>query len=164
MLTPYTLEIRSVVIAELLEDIRTTFSGQSEETGVEIVIDSEDRLALMADPDRLNQVLINLVANAIRYSTEGDTISIIAKQIDENIEIEVVDTGEGISPDDLTHIFERFWRADKSRTHTDGSGHGLGLSIAQQLVRAHGGEIEAESEIGVGTKFRITIPNTPPSH
>ncbi len=154
------LEMRPVDLAELLEDIRTTFSGQTEAAGVEMHIEVDEELTLTADPDRLNQVLINLTANALRYTPQGGQITITAKQNADRIHIEVTDTGQGIDPQHLPHIFERFWRADKSRTHADGSGHGLGLPIARQLVRAHGGEITVESEIGVGTRFSVFLPIT----
>lgn len=152
------LEMRQVNLAELLEDIRTTFSGQTEAAGVELHTEVNADLTLAADPDRLNQVLINLTANALRYTPQGGQITITASQSSDGIQIEVTDTGQGIDPQHLPHIFERFYRADKSRTHADGSGHGLGLPIARQLIRAHGGDITVQSQPGQGTTFTIMLP------
>ena len=112
------------------------------------------------DIGRLTQVLSNLVANALRHTPRGGTITLEAHPTEFGISIIVKDTGEGIAEEDLPHIFDRFWRGDPARTHTEGIGGGLGLAIAKQLVRNHGGTISVESSPGQGTRFVIDLPIT----
>ncbi len=147
-------------VAELLEDVATSFSGQAEATGINFTVslDSDQPLALNGDIDRLNQVLSNLVMNALRHTPSDGAITLQAKQMNDTIHLRVQDTGEGIAPEHLPFIFDRFWRADRARTHATGSGGGLGLAITKQLVQAHDGTISAESELGVGTIFRVVLP------
>ena len=155
------LKLEVISLEEFLTDVHTSFSGQSEEAGIQLTISAPSGLTVTADPDRLDQVIGNLVANALRHTPTGGQISIQAIEEDQTVKIIVEDTGEGIEPENLPHIFNRFWRKDKSRDRGDvkmGFGHGLGLAIAQQLVQAHGGTIEVESEVGVGTRFEITLP------
>jgi signal transduction histidine kinase len=117
---------------------------------------SNPSIEINADYDRLNQVLSNLLSNALRYTSPGGQITLHAETTQEGVRITVRDTGAGIPAEDLPYIFDRFWRADKSRTRTEGSS-GLGLAIARQLVLAHGGTIRVESEVGKGTIFAIEL-------
>ncbi|TWP47596.1 HAMP domain-containing histidine kinase [Lentzea tibetensis] len=110
-----------------------------------------------ADPVRLRQILANLVTNALRYTPPGGTVRLSAQRIGDRVRIEVADTGIGIAADDLPHVFDRFWRADRSRTRETG-GSGLGLAIVHGLVRAHDGTISVASTVGHGTKFTIELP------
>jgi signal transduction histidine kinase len=116
-----------------------------------------DLPAVVADPDRVAQVLRNLLLNALRHTPAGGSVTVMAGLASGMVEIAVSDTGEGIAPQDLTHVFERLWRADPARTRT-GGGTGLGLSVAQSLVKAQGGRIWAESTLGEGSTFRFTLP------
>ena len=116
---------------------------------------------LQADPDRLTQVLRNLVRNAVAHTNPGDRIEVSARGLDGNLEIEVTDTGPGIPADQLGRIFERFHRVDGSRSR-DSGGAGLGLAIARAIVDAHGGDIEAESAPGRGATFRVSLPGYRP--
>jgi len=109
------------------------------------------------DSHRIKQVLLNLLENAIAHTESGGTITVTAKEQDDKICISVTDTGEGIPPEELPLVFERFYRVDKSRTRATG-GSGLGLTIAKRLVEAHGGTIEATSQAGQGSTFTFTIP------
>lgn len=110
-----------------------------------------------ADPDRLRQVFVNLLSNALRYTPAGGRVTLRAAGTASRIEVQVRDTGPGIAPADLPHVFDRFYRADKSRSRETG-GSGLGLAIVRSLVEAHHGTIAVESEPGRGTCFTVTIP------
>jgi two-component system phosphate regulon sensor histidine kinase PhoR len=112
---------------------------------------------LVADPERVHQVLYNLVDNAVRYSTDGGRVTIAAHRHNGSIEISVSDTGMGISPEHLPRLFERFYRVDPARSRDDG-GTGIGLAIARSVVEAHGGHIRAESEPGRGSVFAFDLP------
>lgn len=111
------------------------------------------------DSHRISQVLRNLLKNAITHTEKGGSITITAQEQSGWVKVSVADTGEGIPPEALPYIFERFYRADKSRTRATG-GSGLGLTIAKELVEAHGGKIEAQSELGKGTCVTFTIPTS----
>ncbi len=116
----------------------------------------------LADPDRVAQVLRNLLINALRHTPAGGSVTVTASRKHDSVEVAVIDTGEGIAPKDLPHVFERFWRVDPSRARDErlAGGTGLGLSVAQSLVEAQGGRIWAESELGQGSTFRFTLPLT----
>jgi two-component system OmpR family sensor kinase/two-component system sensor histidine kinase BaeS len=153
------LALEPVDLTELLADVRTSFSGQAEAAGVELRLEIGNNLpTITADTDRLDQVLGNLMANALRYTPSGGTITLRAEPRPGGVRILVRDTGEGISAEDLPFIFDRFWRGDRSRSHAGGAGSGLGLVIARQLVQVHGGRINVVSELGQGTTFTIELP------
>ena len=148
-----------VDVAELLADVRTSFSGQAEAAGIDLHVEITDELPrVTGDVGRLDQVLGNLMANAIRHTPSGGTITLRAEPSDGTVSIKVGDSGEGIPAGDLPFIFERFWRGDRSRSHAGGAGSGLGLVIARQLVQKHGGQIGVESELGKGTTVTIELP------
>jgi heavy metal sensor kinase len=112
---------------------------------------------IQGNPDRLKQLLLNLVTNAIKYTPEGGAVTLSLWAWGDKARIAVKDTGVGIPPEDVPHIFDRFYRVDKARSRAAG-GTGLGLSIAQWIVEVHGGTIEVESEHGKGTTFTVTLP------
>ena len=157
------LTIEPVDVTDLLADIQTSFSGQAEVKNISLTVGFDGKpadLTVQGDAGRLDQVLSNLVMNAIRHTPEGGEIVLYAERENGRVCLTVRDTGEGIAPEDLPYIFNRFWRGDKSRTHADGAGGGLGLAIAKQLVEAHHGTIEVASTPGLGTTFTIILPAT----
>jgi len=126
--------------------------------GVKVSIHLPDKLPLVyIDAQRISQVLLNLLENAVDHTAKGDSIEVGVRPQNSWVEISVTDTGEGIPPKDLPNIFERFYRVDKSRARATG-GRGLGLTIAKYLVEAHGGRIEAQSKPGKGSRFWFTVP------
>jgi len=148
-----------VDVSELLADVGTSFSGQAEAAGIELRVEVGNALpTVTGDVARLEQVLGNLLANALRHTPEGGHITVRGDSADGGIRITVRDTGEGIPAEDLPHVFDRFWRGDRSRSRAGGAGSGLGLAIARHLVHAHGGWIDVESEVSLGTTFTIDLP------
>ena len=125
---------------------------------VRLKIADIDQIQLNGDRDRLKQVLLNLVANAIQYTPQGGDVMLGLARIGGQARLIVRDTGPGISNEDLPYIFDRFYRAEKSRTRSSSPGFGLGLSIAKWIVENHGGTISVESKEGKGTTFAIWLP------
>ena len=157
-----TLEFEPVDVGELLLDTQTSFSGLAESAGITLRVAAPDKpLFIHGDPGRLDQVMTNLVVNAVRHTPRDGTITLETASVPEGVEIRVRDTGEGIAPEDLPFIFDRFWRGDRARTHQEGVGSGLGLAITRQLVRLHGGTIDVASTLGTGTTFTIRLPEMP---
>jgi two-component system sensor histidine kinase BaeS len=156
------LKIEPVDISELLTDVSTSFSGQAEVGQVDFQVDVQgvvDNLVINADAERLDQIITNLVANALRHTPPGGRITLGAESTPVGIRILVQDTGEGISPEDLPYIFDRFWKGDRSRSRAEGVGSGLGLAISRKLAESHGGQIKVASELGRGTTFTVELPN-----
>jgi len=146
------------LVSDLLEDAATSFAAQAAEHGVEVRVQAALTVSeLFADYDRLDQVLCNLIGNALRYTPSGGSISLTAQAQTQGVCITVTDTGTGIPAADLPYIFDRFWKGDRSRRR-EGVGSGLGLAIARQLVRAHNGTIRVDSHPGTGTTFTIELP------
>ncbi len=153
-----TLERRSNSISDLISDTLETFSELAARQDVTL----EGSVAPGVDPvfvdaQKIARVLANLVSNALRHTPAGGTVQIRASAESEGVHVEVRDTGEGIGPEDVSHIFEQFYRGDKSRSRDTG-GSGLGLAIAKGIVEAHGGQIAAESTPGEGARLFFTLP------
>jgi signal transduction histidine kinase len=135
----------------------SAFALVAVEKGVDLrVAGAEGLPPVIVDPDRLTQVLSNLVGNALRHTPSGGSISVSARVVGDSVEIDITDTGEGLTEQELSHVFDRFWRADRSRARETG-GSGLGLSITKQLVQAQGGTIGVESAPGRGSRFWFTL-------
>jgi signal transduction histidine kinase len=144
-------------LSDLISDTLESFSALAAQQGVTLSGSADLQVdPAIIDAPRLGRVLNNLIGNALRHTPPAGMVTVTAHRAGERILIEVADNGEGIHPDDLPHIFERFYRGDKSRT--GGAGAGLGLAIAAGIVRAHHGEIHAESRLGEGARFRISLP------
>jgi two-component system phosphate regulon sensor histidine kinase PhoR len=141
----------------LAENILKVFEQVAKEKGIQLKLSAGEGLkTIQADPFKLEQMFINLLDNAIKYTEKGEA-SISLRQEDSKSIIEIQDTGIGIPGSHLPRIFERFYVVDKSRSKKLG-GTGLGLSIVKHIVLLHGGTIDIESSLGMGTKFTITLP------
>ncbi|MBI3914009.1 MAG: HAMP domain-containing histidine kinase [Chloroflexi bacterium] len=142
-------------LAMLITETTAPFQSQADAAGIALNAEiASDVPTLDLDPARFRQVLENIIANALHFTPHGGTIALKCFRDRERVLIETRDSGAGITPEDLPHIFERFYKARDSR------GTGLGLAIAKSLVTAHGGEISAQSELGVGTTIQIALPRT----
>lgn len=146
-------------VARILQAAVARFEPAAEAKGVRLTWQAPDGLPeAMADPDRVSQILNNLITNALRHTPEGGQITLSAAAEGGFVTVSVADTGEGIAPEDLPHVFDRFWRADRSRSRA-GGGAGLGLAIVRALVEAQGGRVRAASEgLGKGSVFSFTLP------
>jgi signal transduction histidine kinase len=153
-------------LSELVRRSAYQFEIKTREKGICTVTNlPEISPKIIVDPARIKQVLDNLITNAIRHTPVGN-ITISLKRVNRDADhkiikpsviLSVTDTGEGIAPEHLPHIFERFYRTDKSRTRGEG-GSGLGLALVKQLVRGHGGNVWVESKVGEGSKFYVSLP------
>jgi signal transduction histidine kinase len=151
------LVTRAVEPAMLLEHTAIAHMAQAQAQGVVIRVQAGEALPpVEADPDRINQVLGNLVSNALRYTAAGGEIALTARREGNRLLLSVSDTGSGIAAEDLPHIFDRFYRGDSSRQHNGESG--LGLAIARSIAEAHGGNIVVDSVLGRGTVFTVALP------
>ncbi|MFC1947250.1 sensor histidine kinase [Chloroflexota bacterium] len=145
-------------IVDLAKRVVTGYEPNAGEKNIQIDIsNSVASLEMEIDPVRIEQVLSNLVRNAIRHTPAGGSITVTIDRINNSLELSVSDTGEGIEPEDLPHVFERFYRSGTSRSRKEG-GTGLGLAIVKQMVEAHGGSVSVESTPGKGSIFRILLP------
>jgi signal transduction histidine kinase len=156
----FELDRKPVAVSDLAAFTLKRLSRQFEAKGVTLTSNLPDTLPpVLADEDRIGQVMLNLVGNALRYTPLGGRVTISAEVHGHEVEISVTDTGDGIPPEHLPHIFDRFYRVDKSRSRQAGGGSGIGLTIAKYLVEAHNGTIRVESAgDGRGSTFRFTLP------
>jgi two-component system sensor histidine kinase BaeS len=167
-----TLQRRAVDPAALLERTGLAYMGAAAARGVVLRVETQaDLPSSYVDTDRMTQVLNNLVSNALRHTQQGEIVlaaQVVQEQAGAWVELRVQDSGAGIAPEDLPLIFDRFYRADKSRQRTEATGDGatvssgLGLAIAKAIVEAHGGRIGVTSVVGVGTTFALRLPALPP--
>lgn len=143
-------------LAAILRSVAEKLALRANEKSVALRVDVPPLPAVVADGDRLAQVFTNLLDNAIKHTPGGGTVTLSAQAASGVAAVTVTDTGAGIPADDLSRIFERFYRIDKSRAA--GQGYGIGLAITKEIVHAHGGAIKAESVVGLGTKFTVRLP------
>jgi two-component system, OmpR family, phosphate regulon sensor histidine kinase PhoR len=152
------LKMEPVPVNSLVEDVLKQMAPLAERAQVTLAAELAAGLpAVEADRERIRQTVINLVHNAIKFNHPGGSVTISTFGDHDTVSVSVADTGVGISPDDLPHVFERFYKADRARS---GGGSGLGLAIAKHTVQAHGGTIRARSEPGKGSRFTFTLPVT----
>lgn len=152
-----TLHREAIDVGALVRETVDSFASQAEPAGVSLEAQVSSGLPQVdADPVRAREILSNLIANALRYTPSGGRVTVTAQPADAAVAIDVRDTGQGIAPERIGRIFDRFYKSSESR------GAGLGLAIAKQLVETHGGEISATSVLGKGTDIRFTLPAEPP--
>ena len=149
--------LEEVDVSELLASVAEQIRPLAEARRQTLAEDVEPELGLHADPDQLIRLFLNLLDNAVKFTDDGGRISLIGRRSGALIEVEVSDTGTGIEAEHLINIFDRFYRAEGSRARSTG-GHGLGLAIADEIARAHGGELTARSLPGAGSSFKVTLP------
>jgi two-component system sensor histidine kinase BaeS len=157
----YELHLKQASLADLVEATITRLGRQFEEKGVALTVQvPADLPPIQMDSDRIGQVLINLLGNALQYTPAGGSVRVQVEHQAGEVRVAVADTGIGIPPEHLPHLFTRFYRVDKSRARS-GGGSGIGLTIARHLVEAHGGRIWVESRgAGKGSTFTFTLPVT----
>jgi len=146
-------------VSKILQSAVARFEPAAQSKSIQVELHAEGDLpTVTADPDRMAQVMNNLMTNALRHTPEGGRITVSAAAVKDAVEVAVTDSGEGIKAEDLPHIFDRFWRVDRSRSRA-GGGSGLGLAIVRALVEAHGGTVQAASDgPGLGSVFAFTLP------
>jgi two-component system OmpR family sensor kinase len=156
-LTFQTVELDTILF-DVLKELRLLAGDR-----VQLKISEIDQVQVNGDPDRLKQVLVNLISNAIKYTPGKGTVTLELSKVADQSRLIIRDTGPGIPAEDLPHIFERFYRAEKSRTRAKSAGFGLGLSIAYWIINNHGGRIEVDSQEDQGTSFTIWLPLSNPN-
>ncbi|RWR13200.1 ATP-binding protein [Siminovitchia fortis] len=151
------LEMENVNVAEVVDRVADTVRKDIEKKGLELLLPAEREIWVEGQKDRIQQIILNLVSNAVSYTPAGGKITVSITDRGDRIAISVKDTGIGIAKKDLPRLFERFYRVDKGRSRNSG-GTGLGLAIVKHLVESHNGKIEVESEEGSGTEFTVILP------
>ena len=150
----YTIAQQPLDVSQIFEEAYSLLAPLATDKSVELTFHAEPDLKISADPERLFQVLSNLIGNAIKFTPAQGKIGVVAMSDGQQIVFSVRDSGRGISPEQLPHIFERYWTAKEHNA----SGTGLGLYISQGIIKAHGGQLLAESKLGEGSEFRFTVP------
>jgi heavy metal sensor kinase len=151
------LSFEDVDIKELITGLSANIEALAQDKGIKFTVDAKETLTVSGDKVKLRQLFINILENAVRYTPANGNIVVSLVQKDANAVVTIADTGIGIPPEHLPHIFERFYRVDKARARADG-GVGLGLAIAKIIAESHKGTIAVASEVGKGTTFTISIP------
>jgi signal transduction histidine kinase len=152
------LELEAVRLDLLVDSVAANAEGLAKERGIMLSVQAPQPVSMRGDEARLIQVIMNLLDNAIRYTNPGGQVQVSVESTLSNAQLVVRDTGIGIAPEHLPHLFERFYRANPARTRTEGGSHGLGLAIVEWIVRLHGGSVSVESQMGRGSCFTVTVP------
>ena len=156
----YQLEVGPTDLSRIVQTAMESVESKAARFGIEVHFDGAAEHRCVCDAQKLYQVFLNLLDNAIKYSDPGDRVDVKIEEGISSLTVEVKDTGVGIPEEDLTQLFERFYRVDKDRSRATG-GSGLGLAISRQIVEMHGGELSVESEVGEGSTFRMRLPKAP---
>ncbi len=155
-----TLEHSRLNLSALAERVVSRMEPLAQLRNIALRVESDPLPDVEGDPDRLAQVLTNLIDNALRYTQPGGQVTIRLARHDGQVHLTVTDSGPGIPPEELPFVFERFWRGDKSRSR-DSGGSGIGLAVVKQLVNLHGGTVNVESQLGKGSVFQVLLPIPP---
>jgi signal transduction histidine kinase len=157
----YQLEVGPTDMSRIVQTAIESVEAKAERFGIQVNFEgSAEEHRCVCDAQKLYQVILNLLDNAIKYSDAGARVDVRIREDLSSLTVEVKDTGVGIPEEDLGQLFERFYRVDKDRSRATG-GSGLGLAISRQIIEMHGGEIYVESEVGAGSTFRVRLPKTP---
>jgi signal transduction histidine kinase len=156
----YQLEVGPTDLSRIVQTAMESVESKAARFGIEVHFDGVAEHRCVCDAQKLYQVFLNLLDNAIKYSDPGDRVDVKIEEGLSSLTVEVKDTGVGIPEEDLAQLFERFYRVDKDRSRATG-GSGLGLAISRQIVEMHGGELSVESEVGEGSTFRVRLPKAP---
>jgi two-component system sensor histidine kinase ResE len=153
------MEPKAFALPSFVQRVCRKFSNLAFERKVTLTSELAEGLPnVYWDADKVEQILTNLIGNAIRHTAGEGSVTLKVYEEEEHIFLDVIDTGEGIPEEDLPFVFERFFKADKARKRDKASGTGLGLSIVKHLVKAHGGEVTVRSKVGLGTTFSVKLP------
>jgi signal transduction histidine kinase len=156
----YQLEVGPTDLSRIVQTAMESVESKAVRFGIEVHFDAAAEHRCVCDTQKLYQVFLNLLDNAIKYSDPGDRVDVKIVEGVSSLTVEVKDTGVGIPEEDLAQLFERFYRVDKDRSRATG-GSGLGLAISRQIVEMHGGKLSVESEVGEGSTFRVRLPKAP---
>ncbi|SEA49772.1 two-component system, OmpR family, phosphate regulon sensor histidine kinase PhoR [Thalassobacillus cyri] len=153
----FELNFENVNLKQLMQDLIIIIDQNAEKKNIRILSDISETTFIRGDSARLKQLFLNLLTNAVNYSSEGGEVNVSLSNEEDYVNVSIADTGIGIPEEEIPRIFERFYRVDKARSRNSG-GTGLGLAIAKHIVEAHHGSLEVESEAGQGTTFHVTLP------
>ena len=157
-----TINLQTIEPESLIQEVTSLYQYQAQRKNIGLGLEIASSLPTVeVDPGRITQVLTNILDNALRHTPEGGRIIISVKEVNDQIEIAIQDSGPGLKAKDLDRIFERFYRTDSARQREDSGGTGLGLAIARSIVQTHGGQLSAQSEAGNGLRVIITLPAKP---
>jgi signal transduction histidine kinase len=153
-----TLELREAPLSGLVDSCLRGLEAEAQARRVTLGASVDHRVTVRCAPEKVERVLVNLLTNALRHTPSDGTVAVRAEAHAREVEVTVEDTGDGLEPEAVSRMFDRFWRGDRARTSAAGAGAGLGLAIARGLVEAHGGRIWAESRPGGGARVSFTLP------
>jgi heavy metal sensor kinase len=151
------LHVTSLAMEPLVKDLLGELAVLAENRRITLAVDAKPTPRVLGDEGWVRHMLVNLLDNALRYTPSGGTVSVCIEEVGNTVVIAVKDTGPGIAPEHLPHLFERFYRTEKARDRESG-GFGLGLAIVKEIAEAHGGTVRVESEVGKGSVFTVTLP------
>jgi signal transduction histidine kinase len=154
-----TLELREATLAGLVDSCLRGLEAEAFARRVRLGADIDEAVTVRCAPEQVERVLFNLLTNALRHTPSDGSVAVRAEPHPQEVEVSVEDTGDGLEPEAVSHMFDRFWRGDRARTSGAGAGAGLGLAIARGLVEAHGGRIWAEQRPEGGTRVSFTLPS-----
>jgi len=155
---PKQWRMEKIDLREIIHKAVMKLRPQADAKNIHLTLETSERIIVKANSDRMEQVIINLLSNAIQFTPQGGRVTLHAREEEKHVVVEVIDTGEGIPAEELPYIWDRFYKVDKARSRKKSSGTGLGLSIVKSIIEAFGGRVFVKSEIGKGSVFGFAIP------